>query len=377
MKIAINGLSISSGGGITYLFNFLPALGALDRQNHYYIFLSRFNVGLVSGLPENFHLVTVRLPFNLNLLRGIYEQVFLPRRLKKEKIDLLYSPADITSLSARCPVVLAMRNPNLYTALPSSWSLPNRARLAILKWLARKSARRATGIIFVSRSSLEEIAAKLAIPREKCYAIHHGIDPGAFTRGNVKALPRHLPRRYLLSISTIYHYKNYLRLLEAYRNLRRERGDGIPPLLIAGGNADAPYYRKMLAFISENSLTMSVFLPGNFSYPLVPSLYAGAAAFIFPSYLETFGHPSLEAMAAGVPVAASDIPVMREVLGEAAVYFAPHDVGAIENAVRGLLDDEGLRGRLIKLGRERARSFTWSRTARETLELFQRMGGTR
>jgi alpha-1,3-rhamnosyl/mannosyltransferase len=131
----------------------------------------------------------------------------------------------------------------------------------------------------------------------------------------------------------------------------------------------------MLAFISENSLEKSVFLPGNFSYPMVPSLYAGAAAFIFPSYLETFGHPSLEAMAAGVPLAASDIPVMREVLGEAAVYFDPHDVGAIESAVRSLLDDEDLRGRLIELGRERARSFTWSRTARETLELFQRMRG--
>ncbi len=377
MKIAINGLSISSGGGVTYLVNLLPALGHLDPENQYYLLSSYANAGLVQDLPENFHQVRVRIPRESNILRGLYEQFLLPRYLARNNFDLLYSPADITSLRARCAVVLAMRNPNLYTTIPSSWGLPNRARLGIMKLLARFSAAKADGIIFVSRESLEEISARLRIPRGKCVAIHHGINPEAFSRGNVKALPRQLPRRFLLSISTIYHYKNFLALMEAYRLLRDQRQNSLPPLIIVGGNADAPYYQKMLTFIKDNQLGKMIFLAGKYSYQMIPSLYAGARAFIFPSYLETFGHPSLEAMVTGVPVAAADIPVMREILGEAALYFDPHRPEEITRSIARILDDDRLSASLREKGKKRGGEFTWEKTAAQTLRLFQEIGNNR
>jgi len=370
MKIAINGLSVIAGGGLTYLFNLLPALGRLDRENQYGVLLSRFNAGLMRGLPANFEAVTINLPFRSNLLRGIYEQSALTLRLRKEGYDLLYSPADITSLRSPCPVVLAMRNPNLYAAVSPSWGLPNQVRLRILKMLARLSARKADRIIFVSEASRREVSSRLNIPLRKSVAIHHGIDPDAFRRGRVKALPRWLPRRYLLSISTVYHYKNFLPLMEAYRRLREGRGDAIPDLVIAGRNADGPYYRRMEEFIATHSLGGHIHLAGDFSYQMVPSLYAGAEIFVFPSYLETFGHPSLEAMAAGVPVAAADLPVMREVLGDAAAYFDPHEPAEMASTLASLLDDGEARENLRRQGLERIKKFTWDRTARQTLDLF-------
>jgi glycosyltransferase involved in cell wall biosynthesis len=100
-------------------------------------------------------------------------------------------------------------------------------------------------------------------------------------------------------------------------------------------------------------------------------LYAGAHAFIYPSTFEGFGMPVLEALAAGIPVACSDIPPLREVADEAALFFDPVDEPAIAAALERIMSDEPLRQKLAAAGPERARAFTWQRSARQTLETLQ------
>jgi glycosyltransferase involved in cell wall biosynthesis len=97
-------------------------------------------------------------------------------------------------------------------------------------------------------------------------------------------------------------------------------------------------------------------------------LYARAHAFVYPSTFEGFGMPVLEAMAARIPVACSDIPPLREVVGEAALFFDPLSEDAIATALDRLVTDAPLRTHLIEAGPERARRFTWERAARETLD---------
>ncbi len=353
------------------MVNLLPALGKIDRENRYLILVTPRNARFIPALPDNFETIVVGIPLGSNILRGGYEQCLLPSRLRRENVDLLYSPADLTPLRSRTPVVLAMRNPNLYGGRDREWSLPNRFRIGLLKFMARRAGRKADKIIFVSASSRDAIAERLGLPLDRCAVVHHGIDARLFAEPAAAALPPEIPERCLLSISTIYHYKNFLRLLEAYLSLLRENRPPPPPLVIAGGNADEPYYRQMLSFIERHGLREKIVLPGNIPYPSIPALYARAEAFVFPSRLETFGHPSLEAMAAGVPVAAADIPVMREILGPAALYFSPDRAGEIAGCIRELLDDGERRRELIARGRERVLQFTWERSARETLAIFR------
>ena len=102
----------------------------------------------------------------------------------------------------------------------------------------------------------------------------------------------------------------------------------------------------------------------------LPGLYAASSIFLYPSLKEGFGLPILEAMAAGSAVVTSSLSSMPEVGGDAVRYADPYDVEAIRAALRELLEDPVRRAELAKAGRERAREFTWERTARETLALL-------
>ena len=103
----------------------------------------------------------------------------------------------------------------------------------------------------------------------------------------------------------------------------------------------------------------------------VPALVAGACALVQPSFAEGFGLPVIEAQAAGTPVACSDIPALREAAGDAAVFFDPHDVASIADALNMLLGDEEKRGFLRKRGKERAAQLTWALVAERTAAVYE------
>jgi glycosyltransferase involved in cell wall biosynthesis len=103
--------------------------------------------------------------------------------------------------------------------------------------------------------------------------------------------------------------------------------------------------------------------------------YQSAAAFVFPSRYEGFGLPPLEAMACGAPVVTSNVSSLPEVVGDAAVLVNPENVFDIVRGIRDVLLDEPLRAELIRRGREQASHFSWSRTARQVLEIYQEAAG--
>jgi glycosyltransferase involved in cell wall biosynthesis len=189
---------------------------------------------------------------------------------------------------------------------------------------------------------------------DRIEVVLHGVEPEFF------ALDRSHTQPYVLCVSTLHPHKNLDRLIRAYARRKRDWR-----LVIAGMRG---FFAEALdRLIRELGLVDSVELTGWIPREELLQFYGRAQAFVYPSTFEGFGMPVLEAMAAGIPVACADIPPLREVAGEAALFFDPLNEDAIAGALDRITMDAGLRAKLAEAGPERAREFTWERTARETL----------
>jgi glycosyltransferase involved in cell wall biosynthesis len=362
-RILIDATMARGGGGFTYLVNMLPALAAAEPEARFLVLLRTRE--LAESIPPLPNVELDCLPE-----RGLVGRfVFLLReaaaRARRFEADVYFSVAEYAPPGAHCPVVVCLRNPNVFTPLDQGWSGYQRLRLGALRRLAEGSARRAARVVFVSEDSAGWMGEAAGIPEARRAVVHHGIDParlGSGDGGSEASASASKPHG-ILSVSTIYRYKNFVRLIEAYVLLARQLDDP-PPLTIVGDDQDAEYSGRIRA-ARENAgaLADRIHLVGAVPYREIATYYAGARLFVFPSYLETFGHPLLEALVAELPVVAADIPVFRELAGDAAVYADPHDASALASAMAQLLTDDALAQRQVELGKERVRDFGWPAAA--------------
>jgi glycosyltransferase involved in cell wall biosynthesis len=367
-RIAIDGSTAHRGGGYTYLVNLIPRLVAAAPDDRFRLTLRSERLREVIAPAPNLEIDVLPAASWVGAFRFVYLQA--AARAQRWGADLFFSVAEWAPLRAPFPVVASFRNPNPFTELDQGWPLHQRLRLGTLRQLAGLSARRCERIVFVSRDSARWIGERMAIPEAKRFAVHHGVDVEAWSRAAGEA-PLAAP--YLLSVSSIYRYKNFVRLIEAWRSAA-ERVPTMPDLVIIGDRHDALHSRQMdEARAASGALARRIHLLGEVTYEEVRRWYVHAALFAFPSYLETFGHPLLEAMASGLPVLAADIPVFREIGGEAVRYADPHSTEALAAGLMALVDDSAAAAELGAAARVRAREFSWQRTALRTLELFDEL----
>src|SRR5262249_15245589 len=232
-------------------------------------------------------------------------------------------------------------------------------------------ARRSQRVIVDSHSTGADVRRLLGVGPERIDVVPLGL--GAVRRAAPLA-ERELrsrleldERAVVLSLSAKRPHKNLIALIGA---VARIPADARPLLLLPG--YPTWHERALRERVAELGLGADVRLLGWLSGTELEGVWAIASAFVFPSLYEGFGLPVLEAMARGVPVACSSASSLPEVAGEAALYFDPGDEQAIADALGRLLTDAPLRERLRALGRERARQFTWERSARLTLASYAR-----
>ncbi len=139
--------------------------------------------------------------------------------------------------------------------------------------------------------------------------------------------------------------------------------------LVLIGNAGFGY-DEVKYIIEEYNLSRSVLMPGWVIEEDLPAIFSGALAFIFPTLHEGFGIPVLQAMACGVPVLISDLPVLREIAGEAALFFNPRDKVSIASAFSDIFSNQELRLSLKIRGLAQAKQFSWEQSAKETLKVL-------
>jgi glycosyltransferase involved in cell wall biosynthesis len=230
--------------------------------------------------------------------------------------------------------------------------------------------RRANHIISVSEHTKRDLIAAYGLVPSKVTVVHEAASSHFCPQSSeVIASVRSrygLPERYLLFVGTVEPRKNLGRLLSAFESAHAEGlADG---LVIVGQRGWL--YDDFFAQLEKSPVRDRVILPGYVDDRDLPALYAGARVFAFPSVYEGFGLPVLEAMACGVPVAASNASSIPEIGGDAAMYFDPLDVRSMSDALFRLLRDSELQGELRSQGLARAASFSWERAAMETRAVY-------
>jgi glycosyltransferase involved in cell wall biosynthesis len=228
--------------------------------------------------------------------------------------------------------------------------------------LVKTHAQRADAIIVVSRFVAGQVERHLGVPRGRIT-----VAPNGAPRWSLPPAPLN-PDGYLLFVGTIEPRKNVAALVEAYGRLIA-RAPSAPRLVVAG-RAEAGS-THIIDTMRRPPLAGHVDYRGYVPPDHRESLYKGAQALVLPSLDEGFGIPALEAMAAGVPVIASDRGALPEVVGDAGLLVDPLDPESLTSALERMTGDAALRATCAARGLERARQFTWARAAGETRRAYE------
>jgi len=238
-------------------------------------------------------------------------------------------------------------------------------------------ARKADHIVTVSHHSKSEIMQALGIPGSKITVIPCGVSeefapqsPSVESRDAAKILGIQTP--FLLYVGNLKPHKNVVTLLRAFAQLRKHNKLR-HSLLIVGD--DARWKRSVVdECVRLGIRDCTTFLP-HVSQSLLPRVYAAADLLVMPSTVEGFGLPVLEAMACGTPVIASRTASLPEVAGDAAIYFDPASSEDLGVQIERILHSPELQASLRNKGIQRAKQFTWRQSARQHIDLYNRLLG--
>lgn len=226
-----------------------------------------------------------------------------------------------------------------------------------------QSIRNASGIICVSRATLEELEHRFPETVGRAAVVPHGVSPFFLEEQDLDKEINNRP--YILYVGHRTGHKNFFTLLEAFGQSSKVHSDF--DLVLFGGGAISPGER---ATMEKYGIPAQRVLQVSGDDITLKQLYSNAVAFVFPSLYEGFGLPILEAGATGCPIVASDIPIMKEVTGEHAVFFDPLQRENLIQKLEGLLYDETALKDLGTRARKNAEKYTWDATVEKTVDLY-------
>ena len=375
MKIAINTMSAVAGGGVTYIKNLLYHLSKSNTPHQYLIITTLAGKETFYFQHPNFRFLSFKVPSRSPILRILWEQCILPSFLKKEGVNLLFSPGNICPLFINLPNVVMIQNIEPFSNnLSKRRGLIQSIRLRLLKLLTLLSVKKAQRVIFPSMRARNLIETSGTFVKH-AEVIYHGINKEIFHPHTEDAMSCQFKKKYnldkfILYVSHIQRYKNFLELIKAFVLLRGRIDDNIQ-LIFAGKCFDQKYYDEMRTFIAEHGYENRIIFLGDVPYEALPYLYSTCMIFVYPSTCESFGMTLVEAIACGAPVLASKAEPMPEICANAAIYFDPMDPFAIADVICKTLNDQEAISSLIKNAIERAKTFSWENTVIRTLKIFE------
>lgn len=362
MKIVIDARLYSQSGVGRYLQELIKNLGKIDKKNQYLIFLTKKDYSSFRPPGKNFQKKLVNISWH-----SLAEQIFLPFHLIKERPDLVHFPYFSVPILYPGKFVITIHDLIVDHFNTGRASTKNKIIYKLKRFFYKiviwRAIRRAKMIIAVSYSTKKEIIDHYRVNSKKIKVIYEGVK---FSKINPGSKPI-IPFPYLLYVGNAYPHKNLEKLIEAFRILKN-RFRKLKLVLV--GKKDY-FYQKM-----EKSLLVSqkrdILFFGFANDKQLANLYTYAKLFIFPSLMEGFGLPGLEAMACGCPVVCSKIPVFREVYGDAAYYFNPVNPADMAKKITAVLENKKIQENLRKNGFSQIAKYSWLKMAKETIGIYER-----
>jgi glycosyltransferase involved in cell wall biosynthesis len=352
-------------GGIgTYVQRLLPALRAGDPELDLSVFHARFEGATppeLDGFPR------VQLDRGIRSLYPLWNwagRPALPSELDGARVIHAPSPVAIPPVRGEQRLVVTVHDLAFRSypqAYPPTWRYIHGAGF-------RRALRTADAIIAVSRNTATDLARQGRLDPERIHVVPLAGSLPIGTEDPAPILKRlRVPTPFVLFVGTLEPRKNLVRLVRAYRRAAR----AVPHTLVLAGPLGwrSGAIRRELAVHGAGR----VIVTGRVSETDLDALHRGADAFVYPSLYEGFGLPVLDAMARSVPVITSNTSSLPELVGSAAIQISPGSTGELAAALERLLSDEEERSTLGNAGRARAREYTWERTARATLDVYERV----
>jgi glycosyltransferase involved in cell wall biosynthesis len=370
MRVAIDARKIHDFGIGTYIRNLLRHLARIDRENEYVLLCRPADLQSIQQLGENFRGVRETSPNY-----SIREQVHIPFVLMRERPDVYHAPHYVLPPAVPCRSVVTIHD-TIHLMFPQY--LPNRGAYAYARSLMWAAAKRSDRILTVSESSKRDIIHYFNVDPDKIVVVYNGLDERFSTEPSAEEMARvrvrfQLDHNFVLYVGNIKPHKNLVRLIEAFDGLRHDGFDELKLLIIGDEISKWPALRRA---VHQHKLHKHVRFLGFQSDETLAVLYRLAAVFVFPSLYEGFGLPPLEAMASGTPVVTSNVSSLPEVAGDAAVLVDPYDAIDIKEGIKRVLSDPVLREEMKRKGLQRAREFSWERSAARTREIYLETAGS-
>lgn len=339
------------------IFEFTKGMLEVDQTNEYLIFVKSPQAPKpdLPGANWSFHA----------LGEGRF---WLDRLRKAPQADVYIFNTPVLPLVWKPPRSIVLALDFAYKHLPAE-GLRDRLLRFASAWYHQRSMRRADAVVAISEATRRDAIELFHIAPEKVVTIHCGFK-------KICDLPEarvETPDRFFLFVGVLKHRKNVLNVVQGYHRFV-ERYPNAKELLVIAGRGSSAYASHVHAYVQESALEDRVRFVGFVSDEQLSYVYRRASAFVFPSFIEGFGFPLLEAMDCGTPVVTSDRSSLAEIAGDAALLVDPNDPEAIARAMADVAFEPAVRERLQKVGLERAAQFSWQKAGSELLAMVKSFG---
>jgi glycosyltransferase involved in cell wall biosynthesis len=370
MRILLNAVAAKMGGAANYIRTLARELASVD-QHEFLFFVPEPQAAAIRGIAPHIRAIASNVGEQPFLRRLWFDQVELPRILRRERIDVLFSTANFATFFCPCRQLLLVRNSLYFSSLYRSKMLPHkswktRAEETLRRWLVCRSAMASDVVLTPSQAMLDEL--RTAVHPRGFLVNYYGVDPQRF-----RPTEKEFAKDGCVSLVFTSLYSEHKNVGTLFRGLLELEASGQKCRLITTADPDwekidNPIRNSDRQLADQLKRRALIELTGVLTGSALDQVYARGDIFVYPSVVESFGHPLMEAVAAGLPIVAADVPINRELCGDAAVYFAPFDHTECARAVDKVIADAQLRVNLVQNGKRNVEKFKWPQHVNQLIQ---------
>lgn len=366
MRILINAITTNDTirGVERHIIELTRGLSQIDRENQYVIFIAPWQNYFPHIFQENFRFITVNIPRN-QTFRNMWQAFVFPFVARKIKPDIVHLSNVMPLVIKMYPTIVTLHD-LIESYYPKSF---NKLQVVYRKIILHVITRLSSCIITVSNYVKATILERCK--KARIVTIYNGV---SYLRENSSNSTKNndvlLPNKYILFVGVFEPHKNVVSIIKAFSRISHKIKEEYKLVFVGREGRDS---KNISEHIEQLKLKKKILHLSKVDDQTLAQIYEKASLFVFPSFIEGFGLPVLEAMAVGTPVIASNKTALPEVCGDAAILVNPDSVEELANAIEEVLTNKSLTEELVKKGKERLKLFSWDRAAKETLELYNRV----